>query len=270
MPPTDGTVVVTGASSGIGLELARRLSTEASRLVLVARRKQRLEELAHELVEFRAGLEVDVEAVDLADLAATEALADRLAVGSDPADVIVNNAGFGDRSFVEAAQWDKVARMIAVNVAALTLLTRRLVPGMIARGRGGVLNVGSSLGQVWVPGIAAYGATKHYVAAFTQALRAEVHGTGVVVTEVRPGPVRSEFEVVAENRTPIRVPRLLLIDASQCAAEALRGFRRHRAIVYPGLGNRWLMRLQSIVPAAIYRFLAARFAAQMRPQLPEA
>jgi hypothetical protein len=268
MPPTHGTVVVTGASSGIGLELTRRLSTEASVLVLVARRKQRLEELAHELVAFRPGLRVDVEAVDLADLAATEALADRLATGA--ADVIINDAGFGDRSFVELARDDKLARMIAVNVTALTLLTRRLVPGMVERGRGGVLNIGSALGQTWLPGVAAYSGTKHYVAAFTQALRAELHGTGVVVTEVRPGPVHTEFEVVAESRVPLRIPRMLAIDASQCAAEALRGFRRHRAVVYPGLANRWLMRLQAIIPAAIYRFVAARFGASMRPQLPEA
>lgn len=268
MLPTDGTVVVTGASSGIGLELARRLSTEAGRLVLVARRRERLEALAAELVEFRPRLQVDIEAVDLSDLAATEALADRLANGPDPADVIVNNAGFGDRAFVEQADWSKLSRMIAVNVSALTLLTRRLVPGMVERGRGGVLNVSSALGVTWLPGVATYSGTKHYVGAFTRALRAELHGTGVVVTEVCPGPVRTEFEVVAENRTPIRVPRFMLIDAPQCAAEALHGFRRGRAIVYPGFANRWLMRLHAIVPETIYRFVAERFGARMRPQLP--
>src|SRR5690606_15692425 len=126
-------------SSGIGLELARRLATEATRLVLVARRRARLEELADELVAFRPRLRVDVEAVDLSDLAATEALADRLAGDPDPPDVLVNDAGFGDRSFVEHADAAKLQRMIAVNVTALTLLTRKLVPGMVERGRGGVL-----------------------------------------------------------------------------------------------------------------------------------
>jgi short-subunit dehydrogenase len=234
----------------------------------VARRKQRLEELADELRSFRPSLRVDIEAVDLSDLAATEALADRLANDDDPTDVIVNDAGFGDRAFVERADPEKLDRMIAVNVVALTLLTRRLVPGMIERGRGGVLNVGSVLGQSWLPGNAAYAGTKHYVAAFTQALRAELHGTGVVVTEVRPGPVRTEFAVVAGPRAPVTMPSLLVIDAAQCAAEALRGFRRGRAVVYPGFFNRWLMRLHALVPASVYRFVAARMAASTRARLP--
>lgn len=202
MPPAldDGCVLITGASSGIGEALARQLAGRARRLVLVARREERLRALAEELRRERSGLEVEVRRCDLSDRGARERLLDALE-GGPGIDVLINNAGFGDQSLFERARWDKLERMVALNVTALTHLCHRLVPPMVAQGRGGVLNLSSGFGLSWLPGLAVYIGTKHYVTGFTESLRAELATTGVVVTQVCPGPVITEFHDAAENTT---------------------------------------------------------------------
>lgn len=269
-PPLEGIVLVTGASSGIGREMARRIATSARMLILVARREDRLVELRDELKMAHRGLDVRVFPCDLADLGATAAMLDAVRDQAGSVDVLVNNAGFGDRAFFEATQWSKLEEMIAVNIRSLTYLTRRLLPPMIERGAGGILNVSSTLGITYVPGIAAYGATKHYVTAFTHALRAETADTGVVVTQVCPGPVATEFEEIADNRTALSVPGFLQIDAAQCVEESLRAFRRGRAVVYPGLVNRVMVLASLLTPALVYRWIAALMARDLRRKVPPA
>ncbi len=263
-PPLSGTVLITGASSGIGRALARRICVEARRVILVARRTDRLESLAQELLQVRIGLEVDVVTCDLADAAAVDLLCDRL-VEEGGVDVLVNNAGFGDRARLEDAQLPKLQQMIAVNVTAVVQLTHRLVLGMVQRGHGGVLNVGSVLGHLYQPGVATYAGTKHFIAGFSDALRSEVASAGVTVTQVCPGPVATEFREIAGGKGGLNPsPDALRIDADTCADEALRAFRRGRAVVFPGRLNRLLMRIASVLPRFVLRWIMARSGSKIR------
>lgn len=262
-PPLHGTVLVTGASAGIGEALARLFAREAGRLVLVARREDRLHALASALREQRAELTVEVHACDLTDADARTRMLDTVEQGG-PIDVLVNNAGFGDQSLFERGRWDKLERMLALNVVALTHLAHRVLPGMVERGRGGLLNISSGFGLSAFPGVAVYVGTKHYVSGFTEALRAEVGSQGVVVTQVCPGPVLTEFHEVSENTTGLRPPRFAAISAEQCAAEALAGFSRGRALVVPGFVIRALLRLHAITPRWLWRRVTRRMAGVMR------
>lgn len=251
----DGTsIVVTGASSGIGREIARQLAPRARALALVARRADRLEALAAELSQASPALAVHVIACDLADREATRALPDRVREAMGEVDVLVNNAGLGLMGMFEQAEIGRVLSMIEVDVASLVALTHAFLPGMIARGRGGVLNVSSGFGMAFTPGFAAYVGAKHFVTGFTESLRAELSGTGVVATQICPGPVATEFEQVSGNTTGMSVPKFVEIDAARCARAAIRGLERGQAMVIPGAAigvgmamlawtPRWMQRL---------------------------
>jgi 3-hydroxy acid dehydrogenase / malonic semialdehyde reductase len=192
----EGTVLITGASAGIGEACARAFAAAGARLVLAARRTARLEALAAELAERHATAAHLLE-LDVRDLAGVEA-----ALGSLPApwgevDVLVNNAGLGrglDRLPAgEPADWDE---MLDTNVKGVLWVTRAVVPGMVARGRGHVVNLGSVAGHEVYPGGAVYCATKHALGAITRGLRMDLLGTGVRVSTVDPGLVETEFSVV--------------------------------------------------------------------------
>lgn len=262
-PPLDGSILITGASAGIGEALARRLAGRAKQLWLVARREDRLQALAQQLRAGHEGLTVEVCPCDLAQADARERLADRV-LSAGPLDVLVNNAGFGDQSLFDRARWDRLERMLTLNVVALTDLTRRLLPPMVERGRGGVLNISSGFGLNFMPGMAVYVGTKHYVTGFTEAMRTEVAGRGVVVTQVCPGPVQTEFHELTHNTTGLEVPGFVFISADQCAAEALAGFARNRALVVPGFVIRNLLRLYAVTPRWLWRRLMRRVAGSMR------
>lgn len=233
-PPLDGaSVLVTGASSGIGAALARELAPRVGRLLLVARRTERLDALAIELRATRPGLVVDVRGCDLADPQQVQALA--AAVDKDGGvDVLINNAGLGVIELLERTAPDRLDNMLRVNVLALTWLTTALLPGMVQRGRGGVINISSGFGLTWMPAVAAYAGSKAYVNFFSEALRTELRGTGVFVTQVCPGPVRTEFEAVAGNPTGRAIPSFIEIDAPRCAREAVAAYARGAARVVPG------------------------------------
>lgn len=264
-PPLHGTVLITGASSGIGLALATQIAPTASRLILVARRTDRLHALAEQLRARHPNLAVDVAPCDLEDLAAVDRLAASLA--ERPVDVLINNAGFGDLGLFERADVDKLQRMILVNVSALTRLTRHLVPGMVQRRAGGVLNVSSGFGLSWVPGAAAYIGTKHYVTGFTESLRSELRPAGVVVTQACPGPVATEFEAVAENSLGQSPPSFVEISAEQCAREVLTAFQAGRALVVPGFRIRWVLRLTALTPRWLSRIALDLMGAELRRRL---
>lgn len=246
-PPIDGaTILITGASSGIGREMALQLARRAGALVLVARRTERLEQLRDELIAANSELQVSVQGCDLGDGEATDRMLAAVDQEVGQVDVLVNNAGFGDVELFERTTWDKLEQMIRVNVVALARLTHRLVGPMLERGRGGVLNVSSGFGLTYLPATAVYAATKHFVTCFSEVLRMELRGTGVVVSQLCPGPVATEFLDVAGNPTGQQVPSLVEISATHCARVALRGFARGKALIVPGLVFRavlWMGRL---------------------------
>jgi short-subunit dehydrogenase len=252
----DGTVVVTGASSGIGLQMAKLIAPRAKTLILVARRTQRLEALRDELVAQYKELTVDVLTCDLSDRAAANALGEKLAAREGGIDVLVNNAGLGDMGLFERSSQDKTLFMLDVNVTSLLILTRALLPKMIERGKGGVLNISSGFGVGFLPSFASYVGTKYFVTGFTEALRAETRGTGIAVTQVCPGPVATEFEENVGNFTGRKVPSFIEIGASQCARAAVSGFERNAAIVFPGFFFKLVMLANALTPTFLYRPIA--------------
>jgi short-subunit dehydrogenase len=247
-----GLAVVTGASSGIGEAIARELGSTARRIILVARRRDRMERLAAELRAARPGLDVDIEAVDLGDPEATRALATRLS--AQPVDVLVNNAGLGDLGLLERADAAKLEMMIQVNVLAVSLLTRAVLPGMIERSQGAILFVSSGFGLTWMPGAAAYCGTKAFVTQFAEALRCELQGTGVRVSQTCPGPVATEFEEVAGNPTGQKVPSWFQVDAATAARVALGGLRGDTAITVPGTAPWVMIQLSRLLPHVALRW----------------
>src|SRR3954468_23497255 len=225
--------VVTGASAGIGRELADILAREGHDLVLVARREAELKTLAEELLQ-RHGAISTVAPVDLSQPdAADQVLA---AIGPEAAvDVLVNNAGFGGHgAFAERPRSDEL-RMLAVNVVALTDLTRVLLPGMVARGHGRVLNVGSTAAFQPGPFMAVYYATKAYVLSLSQALAEETRGTGVTVTCLCPGVTDTEFHGVAGTDAQPLTSGALSMPARAVAEAGYRAMMRGKLIVVPGL-----------------------------------
>jgi short-subunit dehydrogenase len=255
-PPIDGGIVlITGVSSGIGKEMARQLAPRAKTLIIVARRKDRLEEIKAELVKANPSLQVDVEALDLSDLEATEEVTRRVLAKHGTVDVLINNAGFGDVGLYEFADWEKMLRMIRVNVEAVALLTHRLLPGMLKQRKGGILNVSSGWGLSFMPGFATYVGTKQFVTGFTECLRLEAKSMGVVVTQVCPGPVSTEFVEVSGNPFATDVPGIISLTPERCAKIAIAGFDRGRALVVPGFIMSLLVRSGMYTPRSLLRLL---------------
>jgi short-subunit dehydrogenase len=275
-PPIDGgTVLVTGASAGIGRELAVQLAPRARTLILLARRVGRLDELRTTLLARHPQLQVLTLPVDLSDEddvdralgeAAGQAGVIEAAGQAGVIDVLVNNAGVGDQALADQADWARVRNVLRTNVLAVAQLTTALVPAMVGRGRGGVLNMGSGAGLTVMPAAAAYSASKHFMNGFSEALRADLTGTGVVVTQVCPGPVDSEFDQHAGSAGGMTggPPQFLRISAAQCAREALAGFDRGVPLVFPGRAYRTAMRALPLLPRELSRRQAARCATRLR------
>jgi short-subunit dehydrogenase len=263
-PFDGGVVLITGASSGIGRALALQIAHRARAIALVARRKDRLEELKSELLTLNPSLRVAVSAADITKPEAREAMLAAVEAEVGPVDVLVNNAGFGDLGVFDRADWEKNERMIALNVTALTHLTHRVVRGMVARGRGGILNVSSGWGLTFGPGLSVYIGTKHFVTGFTEGLRLDLAGTGVRVTQVCPGPVATEFNDTVGNFTGMSPPGLVEISAERCARAAIRGLDRGRALVVPGLLIRLILFLGTKTPRFILRLFYAPVARLLR------
>jgi short-subunit dehydrogenase len=234
------TALITGASAGIGVELARLFAADKSNLVLVARRKEKLEEVAAEL-RSKHGIEVRVVAADLGRPETPQEIADALAAENVKIDALVNNAGFGALGAFDQIDTARQVEMVQVNVAALTHLTRLLLPGMIERGRGGVLNVASTAGFQAGPNMAVYYATKAYVISLSEALHdelmgRELTGRGVTVTCLCPGPTATEFAATAKMEKS-RLFRLRPMTAEQVARIGYRAFRRGKLLVVTGWMN---------------------------------
>jgi short-subunit dehydrogenase len=205
-------------------------------------------------------------AADLSDEHEIEMLFGRVAEQAGAVDVLVNNAGLGDSVLFDRSDWTRTRQVLQINIIAVAQLTSGLVPDMVERGRGGVLNIGSGAGLAVMPNAAAYVGSKHFVAGFSEALRADLAGTGVSVTQVCPGPVESEFDQVAGSVGGMSgaPPQFLRISAAQCAREALLGFERGQPLVFPGRAYRFVMRMLPLFPLWIRRKQAAKTAARLR------
>ena len=253
--------VITGASAGIGREFARQLASRAKLLVLVARRRDRLEQLRTELVARNPALLVNIRETDLSNLEQTMQLAAVLT--NEPIDFLINNAGVGDHGSFATADPIHVNEQVLVNVLALTALTRALLPRMIAQKRGAILNVSSSAGFLPLPGIAAYAATKAYVTSFSEAIRAETRDCGITVTALCPGPVDTEFAEVANResrrgKTSLRSRCMWPVE--KVAQAGLRAIEQDKALIIPGLAMkivmaiaRWVVAVCHTRGAAIYQ-----------------
>jgi uncharacterized protein len=232
-PIDDGTVLITGASSGIGLAIAELCAARAKALVLVARRKDRLDKLADALREAHPRLAVHTFACDLSKRDATEAFIAAVREQSLSIDVLINNAGLGDMGAFESSKLEKQLFLVDVNVSALVLLTHAFLPAMVARARGAVLMVSSGFGLSYLPGFATYVGTKHFVTGFSESLHSELAGSGVHVGQLCPGPVATEFEEVMGNNTGMKVPGFAELSARACAAEGIRVIDSRRALIVP-------------------------------------
>ncbi|MDX6605760.1 MAG: uncharacterized protein QOD14_300 [Solirubrobacterales bacterium] len=228
------TALITGASAGIGEEFARQLAARGYDLILVARRKERLDQLSQELPTTAHVIEFDL-ASDAAELP------DEVAKLGVDVDLLVNNAGFGLRGHFADLPADREAEMVRVNCEAVVTLTHAFLPAMVERGEGGVITVASTAGMQPLPYETTYGATKAFAISFMEALSMELRGTGVRALVVNPGPVKTEWQAVAgyDENTKI-LPGM--ITAERCVTDSLRAYDRAKRSVIPGRLFPWVMR----------------------------
>jgi short-subunit dehydrogenase len=241
--------LVTGASAGLGVEFARQLSKRGHRLVLAARRKDRLEELAKELGNARSV------AIDLSKAnAATKLMAD-LDVNGETVDLLVNNAGFGLIGRFAELDGRRERQMIDLNVGTLADLCRAIAPGMIQRKSGGILNVASTAAFQPGPKMAVYFATKAFVLSLTEALHEELKPHGIHVTCLCPGPTRTEFGDVAGFGGNGLFDRVAM-NAPAVVAAGLDGLDKNKAVVVPGLINKLTASSGRFAPRSVVRKIA--------------
>jgi uncharacterized protein len=250
-PGPDRAAVVTGASSGIGIELARELSRRGHQVVLVARSADKLTALADELGNAHAL------PCDLASPADRASLLDRVtALGVTP-EILVNNAGFSTLGPVHKSDPAAEVNLVEVDVASVVDLCSRFLPGMVSRGRGAVLNVASTAAFQPLPGQAAYGAAKSFVLSYTQSLRGELRRTGVTATVLCPGPVDTAFASTAgfsQDEAESALPKFMWEPAETVARAAIAGLNRGQMVVIPGFANQvgarlaWLSPRRMLVP----------------------
>jgi uncharacterized protein len=232
------TVLITGASAGIGREFARQLAPTVNTMILVARRNDRLEALELELKIVNPRLEVFCRQLDLRDRAALERFCNWLDESGLTVDLLVNNAGIGDRGAFIDSEWERIHAMLQVNIETLTYLTYRILSSMRKSGCGAILNVSSVASLVPVPHLAVYAATKAYVTSFSEALRAELRNANISVTALCPGPVPTEFSDVASRGQQVNVTSsaqdLFSVPVQEVVRRALDAVSRDRARVIPG------------------------------------
>jgi short-subunit dehydrogenase len=246
--------LVTGASSGIGGAYARALRARGERLLLVARRADRLSELAHELGgdEWAVGLPLDLATPDAANR-----LKEQVDERGFAVDLLVNNAGLGHTAPFEQQSLEVLRAMIDVNMRAVVELTHVFLPGMRDRGRGRIVNVASNAAFQPVPFLTVYAATKAFVLSFTEGLAEELRGSGIRLQGLCPGLTATEFLEVAGTHRGLKVTRTPMLTAEAVVEASLRGLERGRLRVIAGWTNRLGVFAQRFVPAALPRRVAA-------------
>jgi hypothetical protein len=241
---------VTGASAGLGAVFADRLAREGHDLILVARNRERLVALAGQLGS-TYGIQAEVDAADLSQPADLRRIERRVAEQAD-LDLLINNAGFGTIGPFAELDVEREEEEIRLNVVALVRLTRAALPGMIARGRGSIVNVSSMASFQPGPFNATYGATKAYVTSFTEALHEELRGSGVRVQALCPGFTRTEFQERAGIDTS-DIPALAWMTSEAVVDASLAALRRGDVVFVPGVANRVVVGLTGITPRSVVR-----------------
>ncbi len=253
------TVLITGASAGIGREFARQLAPAVNTMILVARRNDRLEALELELKIINPGLEVFCRQLDLRDQVALERFCSWIDESGLSVDLLINNAGLGDRGAFIDSEWERIHAMLQVNIETLTYLTYRILPTMRKSGCGAILNVSSVASLIPVPNLAVYAATKAYVTSFSEALRAELRSANISVTALCPGPVPTEFSDVA-SRGPQANPaspaqELFSVPVQEVVRRALNAVSRDKARVIPGTLVNLGMTTVAFIPMFLKRLI---------------
>jgi len=247
------TALVTGASSGIGVALAGELARRGHGLTLVARRADRLRDLAAE-IGGEDGVRVEWIASDLTEASDRDRLPAEVAERGQVVDVLVNDAGMGTSGRFHELPIAKEVQLVRLNVEAMVALCGAFVPAMVERGSGKVLNVASVSGFMPVPQQATYSASKAFVLTFTEALTLDLHGTGVTATALCPGPVKTEFAGIIEG-----LPSALFVDPERVAREAIDGLEQGRRTIVPGAFNKVNAVSGRYAPRRVFLPLARRF-----------
>ncbi len=230
--------LVTGASAGLGEEFVLQLAPRVDSFVLVARREDRLNELAAKVVARFPKVTVEVIAVDLVTPEGCTAVIEMLSSKGLVPDLLINNAGMGDYGEFVTAEWSRIETMLRLNMEALTRLSHALIPGMIRQRAGAIINISSLASLLPIPDFAVYAATKAYVTSFSEALRIELKEHGIPVLAVCPGPVKTEFGTVAfrgDAKEHALANRASYVDKSQVVSESIASLDAKKARVYPGL-----------------------------------
>ena len=254
---TTETVLITGSSSGIGLELAKCFAADKSDLILVARNTEALEKLAAQLRQ-QNGIQVHVITADLGLSQTPESIFLEVKGRGLTVDVLVNNAGFGLHGEFAELPLARQLEMIQVNVSSLVALTGLFVPEMIQRQHGGILNVGSVAGFIPGPHMAIYYATKAFVLSFSEALHEELRGAGIAVTVLCPGPTETNFSQVARQHR-IRKAQAGKMSAKDVAQIGYANFRRAKCLSIPGASNKILTVAAKIPPRSFIRQLVSKY-----------
>lgn len=265
MKPTikDSTILITGASSGMGNEIARQVAGDARQIILVARNEKKLNELTSELNSINPALEVFIKPCDLADKNQLAALIIHIKQELGNIDILINSAGIAQIGFLDETDFHDIENQIKVNVLALSALTHAFLPSMIKNGRGGILNFSSFFGLKILPAYAVYAGTKHFVTGFSDTLHAETAGTGVVVSTVYPGPVHSPFWQI-DNADIYSPPAFLFISIDKCVRQTLNGFKGGKARIIPGLRIKLLVAFLNVSPEPVVRMVNAGISRLMR------
>ena len=246
--------LVTGASSGIGLSLAHKLARRGLNLVLVARTKDRLEQLASELP-----VHTEVLVADLSKATDRGMVAQRVKADSQPIDLLVNNAGIWNFTPFGEMSHAAVQQMVSVNLLALVELTHAAIPRMVVQEHGAVMNVSSIAGFLPLPYEATYGATKAFVNSFSQGLYAELKGSGVHVCAVAPGVTRTELHVRSQGEAHVEaIPDRAWMSADEVAEIAIKAVDKRTALCVPGGMNKVMSGFLDVVPTPLARSIAAR------------
>ena len=252
-----GRALITGASAGIGAELAREFARHGHALTLVARRREALAALADELTRAH-GVDVKVIAQDLAQPGGPAAVVKAAQAGGQGIDILVNNAGIVDTGPFARASTDRLLALIDLNVRAMTEMCSRLLPGMVERGAGRILNVSSLSAFQPVPTMGTYAASKVFVLSLTEALSEELHGTGVSVTALCPGFTQTDMmdEIQAGSAAVRKLPQQMLSKPADVAALGYRALMSGQTVAVPGLPNQLTAAWAQVTPRWLTRYVA--------------
>lgn len=247
MKPNDGYALITGASSGIGEQLAHYFAQDGISLILAARGKEELERVKADIAK-QANIDIRIYSIDLAKPGAAQVLYDWTLSQELPVRYLVNNAGFGDNKLVLDAQLERLEDMVSLNVQTLVALSKLYAKDMATRGDGNILNIASIAGFVPGPGMAVYYATKAFVISFSQALAVELQPKGVIVTTVCPAATQSNFAHAA-NAEHSRVFKSRKLPSSESVAQfAYDAMQKGSLLAIWGIRNRVLARIVGLVP----------------------